>query len=80
MIFGIVGMLLIILSWIPQTIRNIKKRKTNLDIRFIVLYLFGSFVLFIYSILIGDFIFTAFNAFATFLALINLNIELGEKK
>jgi MtN3 and saliva related transmembrane protein len=78
MILGIIGMALIVLAWVPQTIENIKNKSTGLNLKFILLYLFGSTGLLLYSILIKDFIFIILNAGAAIQALINLVIEVKE--
>ena len=78
-LIGIIGMLLIVIGWIPQTIENIKRRKTDLNVKFIILYLAGSLTLLAYSIIINDLVFMLLNGAAAIQALINLVIEAGEK-
>lgn len=80
MIVGIIGMLLIVIAWIPQTAENIKRKKTDLNPKFIILYLAGSLALLTYSIMIYDLVFIILNAAASIQALINLAIEAGEKR
>lgn len=77
---GIIGMLLIVIAWVPQTLENVRKKKTGLNKKFIFLYLSGSLSLLIYSILISDLVFSLLNGAASLQALINLIIKLGEKK
>lgn len=77
---GIIGMILIVAGWIPQTVENIRRRKTDLNLKFILLYFLGSVALLAYSVIIKDLVFLILNGVASGQALINLIIELGEKK
>jgi len=77
---GIIGMLLIVIAWIPQTIENIKNKSTGMNLKFIFLYLFGSTGLLVYSIIISDLVFMILNSGAAIQAFINLIIELREEK
>jgi lipid-A-disaccharide synthase-like uncharacterized protein len=77
---GIIGAVLIALSWIPETIRTIKTKKTGLDLEFVSVYVLGSIFLAIYSISIKDYIFIGLNIFASSLAIFNLIYTIKEKK
>lgn len=70
--FGLVGLILIALGWIPETLEIIKKRKNNLNFKFNLLYAIGSLSLFIYAIYIGDNVFILLNGFAFFMSGIGL--------
>jgi MtN3 and saliva related transmembrane protein len=72
MILGFTGLVLILVGWIPQTIDTIKAKKCNLNVRFTLIYLFGSLFLTAYSLQLGDMVFTILNAGAALVALINL--------
>lgn len=77
---GILGMILIVVAWIPQTIENIKKKRSDINIKFVIAYLIGSLILIAYSSMINDMIFLLLNSLASIQAVINLVVELKEKK
>ncbi|WP_258084601.1 MULTISPECIES: hypothetical protein [Thermococcus] len=79
-IIGLIGMLLLVSSWVPQTWETIKTRKCPLNMQFILIYVTASTLLTIYSYLIGDWIFFALNFLAAFQSAINLTVKLMEKK
>ena len=61
---GILGLILIAVGWIPQTIQTIKQKKNNLNLKFNLLYTFGSLALTVYAIYISDMVFILLNGFA----------------
>ncbi len=61
---GILGLILIAIGWVPQTIQTIKQKKNNLAIKFNLLYTIGSLALVIYSVYIQDTVFILLNGFA----------------
>lgn len=69
---GFLGALGIAISWIPQTIRTFKTKKTGLDLRFNMIYVAASLLLTIYSFMIDDLVFIVLNLFATSLSSFNL--------
>lgn len=71
-ILGIIGLILIAFSWIPETIRTIRTKKSGLEWHFNLIYVIGSLCLIIYSIHIWDYIFMALNVAAFLLSTINL--------
>jgi lipid-A-disaccharide synthase-like uncharacterized protein len=71
-IIGIIGLILIAVSWIPETIRTIKTKKSGLEWHFNLIYVLGSLGLIVYSIHIWDYIFMALNIAAFLLSSINL--------
>ncbi|MEM2974004.1 MAG: lipid-A-disaccharide synthase N-terminal domain-containing protein [Candidatus Micrarchaeia archaeon] len=75
-IVGILGLVLILVAWIPQTIETIKMRKTGMRREFILLYLLGSTFLIGYSFLLDDFVFVILNTGAVVIAFINLYYSL----
>ncbi|MFP4112490.1 MAG: hypothetical protein ACLFUO_05825 [Candidatus Woesearchaeota archaeon] len=79
-ILGILGALLLGISWIPETIRTIKTKSTGLEIRFISIYMLGSLMLLFYSIAITDPVFVGLNLFASALAIINFIYTISEIK
>jgi len=76
---GIIGMMLIVIAWLPQTIENIKKKKSDINIKFVIAYLIGSLILLVYALMINDLVFSILNIAAAAQSFINLVIELGEK-
>jgi lipid-A-disaccharide synthase-like uncharacterized protein len=69
---GILGLVLIVLGWIPGTLEIIRTRKNNLNLKFNLLYTFGSLSLTVYAIYLQDIIFIVLNAFAFFMSGIGL--------
>jgi lipid-A-disaccharide synthase-like uncharacterized protein len=70
---GLTGMVLIVAAWIAA----IPERP---PLRLSLVYFAGSLLLTIYSILLGDPVFTVLNALATFLSLYNAVRALTAKK
>ncbi len=82
---GLTGMIILVSSWLPQTIETIKTRNCPLNVNFILLYTFSSLLLTIYSILIKDIVFTILNFLAFLQSFINLivkfnGIKMGGRK
>jgi MtN3 and saliva related transmembrane protein len=74
---GLTGMLLLVGSWIPQTIETIKSRKCPLNLKFILVYFVASTLLTLYAYLPPtDWIFTTLNGLAALQSGINLYIKL----
>ncbi|MCS7109630.1 MAG: lipid-A-disaccharide synthase N-terminal domain-containing protein [Candidatus Micrarchaeota archaeon] len=69
---GIIGMIFIVLAWIPQTIKTIRTKKVGMEPKFLWFYMLGCIGLVLYSIYIYDFIFISLNTIALFLNLINI--------
>lgn len=69
---GILGMLLLVIAWIPQTLRTIRTKKVGISRKYLYVYLFGSGFLAAYAYLIGDIIFLALNSIAAMMDFINL--------
>ena len=61
MILGIIGLVLLAIGWIPETIKVIKEKKSRIDKEFGILYVLGSLLLLIYSMQIKNYIFLALN-------------------
>jgi len=69
---GIIGLVLILVAWLPDTIKSIRKSKVSTRIEFLILYAMGSFFLTLHAYNIKDIVFITLNALATTMALINL--------
>lgn len=79
-IIGIIGLVLLALAWIPQTYSVIKKKESNIDWRFGVLYVIGSLILMAYSIQIKDYIFLILNSIVALMSAISLYFSIGKRK
>ncbi|BAD85395.1 hypothetical membrane protein, conserved [Thermococcus kodakarensis KOD1] len=78
-IIGLLGMLLLVSAWVPQTWETVKTRKCPLNMKFIVIYVTAATLLTIYSWIIGDWIFFTLNFLSAFQSAINLVVKLMEK-
>ncbi len=79
-IYGLLGLILILIGWIYETVSAIKSGKTSLPLAFAVLYGAGSLLLTIHSWLLSDFVFIILNAAATIIAVINIFLIIKSKK
>ncbi len=70
--FGLLGMTLIIIAWLPEIIQTIKKQDAGMRLEFIILYFFGSASLAYYSWQLGSVPFMVLNSIAAIVPLINL--------
>jgi lipid-A-disaccharide synthase-like uncharacterized protein len=69
---GVIGLIFIGVGWIPQIIEIIKTKKSNLNLKFALLYTLGSLALTLYAIQLNDKIFTMLNGFAFLMSTIGL--------
>lgn len=79
-IIGIIGLVLIVIAWIPELMELIRKKKRELNIEFIIIYLLGSAALVIYSIQINSIIFGVLNGLIFLMNLMALFYEVRAKK
>lgn len=70
---GLIGLVAIVICWIPQTYESIKRGYTNMNLYFLLIYFIGSLSLTIYAF--GDFIFFTLNFLASAGSLINLYLK-----
>lgn len=75
-IIGLLGIIAVAISWVPQTIAVFKEKKAHLELKFILIYSAGSILLLAYSILVVDWIYITLNCITTVLAGINLYFAL----
>lgn len=75
-LLGWVGFGILVAAWIPQTWDTIKEGSTHINIAFIIMYFSSSLMLTIYSVLIGDEVFTALNGLLTLGSGINMYYKL----
>jgi lipid-A-disaccharide synthase-like uncharacterized protein len=71
-IFGYAGLFFLAMCWVPQTIGTIKAGTVSIRRSFLVLYLFGSVLLFTQAFLIDNIPLILLNAFTTFSSSVNL--------
>lgn len=76
MILGILGLALLAIGWIPETIKVIKEKRSRIDKEFGILYVLGSLLLLIYSIQIKDYIFLILNFIVMIMSGISLIFSL----
>ncbi len=79
-ILGWTGFAILIMAWIPQTWDTVKAGKTDMNLAFILMYVFSSLLLTIYSILENDPVFISLNAILTIGSGINLFYKLFPRK
>ena len=79
-ILGWTGFAILIMAWIPQTMDTIRAGRTDMNIAFILMYVFSSLLLTIYSILENDHVFIALNGLLTIGSGINLYYKLFPRK
>ncbi len=77
-IIGLLGMLLLVGSWVPQTVETVRKRHCPLNLEFIVIYVTAASLLTAYSYIIGDWIFFTLNFLSALQSAINLVVKLLE--
>lgn len=78
--FGIAGLALILIGWLWELVRLVRKRKATVPLTFALLYCAGSILLAWHSILIDDVVFVALNSFAALVALVNIALNLAGKR
>ena len=78
-IFGMLGLVLIIIAWLPEVAKTIRTRKAGMKNEFIALYFCGSALLAIYAWQLGSLPFIVLNCLAAIVPLINFYFALREK-
>ncbi len=78
--FGLAGLLLLLIAWIPESLKTIRERKSPVELKFSLVYALGSASLMTYAYLLGDLIFTALNLLTTLMAGMNAYYAVREKK
>ncbi|MBI4406371.1 hypothetical protein HY571_00470 [Candidatus Micrarchaeota archaeon] len=76
---GLAGLILLLIAWIPETLRTIREKKSPIELKFSLVYALGSFSLMTYAYLLGDLIFTILNLLTTLLALMNSYYSFTQK-
>ena len=78
--FGIAGLLLISVGWLIELVEALRKRSAGVPLSFALLYGAGSLLLTLHSMELNDTVFIILNAFATFIAAVNIAFSLMRKK
>ncbi len=76
---GYLGLFLVAICWLPQTIETIRAGKCGANTMFLILSAVGSICLVIYAIGRDDIIFSVLNSLTTMGALINLYYKLSPR-
>jgi lipid-A-disaccharide synthase-like uncharacterized protein len=79
-VLGYIGLVAIIVCWIPQSLETIKLGRCPVNLWFLILSVIGSASLALYAISIGDSIFGTLNSVTTSGALLNLYYKLFPRK
>jgi len=79
-LYGLIGILLILVAWLPETIKNLRAARVTTRFEFLLLYTSGSLLLTIHAYILGDIIFIVLNALATVLSGINIALKLLQSK
>ena len=69
--YGFIGLLLILIAWLPETYKAIKEKRT-INPLFAFLYSLGSLFLAYHAFIIDDMSFLILNSVATIISLLNL--------
>ncbi|MBI4210320.1 MAG: hypothetical protein HY544_02325 [Candidatus Diapherotrites archaeon] len=79
-VFGIIGLVLIIIAWLPEVVQTIRTRKSGMKKEFIALYFCGSAFLAIYAWQLNSVPFMILNGLAAIVPLINFYFALKGKE
>lgn len=77
---GSLGMALLAAGWARQAVHTLQTGKSGLRLKFSGTYALGSALLVYYSMAIGDWLFTALNAIAGIMALIEFAVRARQEK
>ena len=70
-IIGLIGLIALAACWVPQTLQTIREKECKVNMQFLILNFIGSIMLMIYSIMLGDVIFSILNFMTSLGGLIN---------
>ena len=71
-IFGMLGLALIVIAWLPGIVETIRTKQPGMKKRFMLLYFLGSASLAYYAVLLNSMPFLTLNALAAAVPLIHL--------
>ena len=78
-VIGWIGVVLLAAAWLVESYQVVKKAKSDIPLYFTIIYIFGSGLLVLYSVLIKDLVFIVLNGMATLSAIIHLIVSLRYK-
>ena len=70
-IIGLIGLISLAACWVPQTLQTIREKECKVNMQFLILNFIGSIMLMIYSLMLGDVIFSILNFMTSLGGLIN---------
>lgn len=76
MIIGILGAILLAVSWLPETYETIKNKRCDANLEFLLIYVIAAILLTTYSIQIKDVVFMSLNGFVVIESFINLGYKI----
>ena len=80
MLIGIIGLSLLAIGWLTESIKMVKEKKSNIDLKFGALYVIGSLLLVIYSYQLKDVVFMVLNSLVMLTSGLSLFYAMKYKK
>lgn len=77
---GIIGAIVLLIAWIPETIQIITEKQSKLNPQFEIFYFIGTLLLLTYALLIKDIVFSFVNFFILLQVLISIYFSFKKKK
>jgi len=77
---GYIGVIALVLSWIPQSVETIRLGRCPVNLNFLILSVVGSLSLAAYAFTLGDPVFSILNTITTVGALLNMYYKLFPRK
>ncbi len=74
-LYGLLGIALILIAWLPETVKNFKATQVKTRTEFLLLYTFGSLLLTIHAFILNDLVFLVLNGLATVISGANLVLK-----
>ena len=76
---GYVGLMALVLCWIPQTIDTLKQGQCSVNLGFLLLSAVGSLCLAFYALSLGNLVFTTLNILTTLGTAVNIYYKLSPR-
>jgi uncharacterized protein with PQ loop repeat len=67
-----IGLIVLTISWFPQSVETIKRGRSEINLYFLILVAMGSTCLWTYAVSIGNAVFSILNFLSTVGAMLNL--------
>lgn len=77
---GYIGLVALVVCWIPQSIETIRLGRCPVNLKFLVLSALGSLSLALYALSLADPVFTSLNILTTLGALFNIYYRIFPRK